>query len=121
VLARVQSDDDTSPLYRAVTDGVTTLSAEEQTASGEPVGTRALVVLTDGRDSGSGTDLNDAVDRVRDRGVRIVVVALGGLRCAEAGLGTLADATGGECVESDPADVPGRVQELIAQLRGGRS
>jgi hypothetical protein len=29
--------------------------------------------------------------------------------------------TGGECVASDPADVAGRVQELVTQLRGGQS
>ncbi len=76
-------------------------------------------MLTDGRDNASGTGLDDVRDRVTGRGVRIVVVALGGVRCAEAGLATLADATGGECVESDPADVPGRVQEFVTQLRGG--
>jgi Ca-activated chloride channel homolog len=119
-LARVQPGGGT-PLFRAVTDGVTTLSAGDETASGEPVGTRALLVLTDGRDNASGTGLDDALSRVTGRGVRIVVVALGGVRCAEAGLGTLADATGGECVESDPADVPGRVQEFVTQLRGGLS
>ncbi|HEX5810895.1 MAG TPA: substrate-binding domain-containing protein [Pseudonocardia sp.] len=119
-LARVQPGGGT-PLFRAVTDGVTALSARDETASGERIGTRALIVLTDGRDNASGTTLDDAVGRVTGRGVRIVVVALGGVRCAEAGLATLADATGGECVESDPADVPGRVQEFVIQLRGGRS
>jgi hypothetical protein len=110
-----------APLIRAVTDGVTALSADGETASGEPVGIRALLVLTDGRDNASGTTIDDALDRVTGRGVRIVVVALGGIRCAEAGLGALADATGGECVESDPADVPGRVQEFVTRLRGGQS
>jgi Mg-chelatase subunit ChlD len=118
--ARVQPDGGT-PLFRAVTDGVTTLSAGAETASGEPIGTRALLVLTDGRDNASGTTLDDTVDRVAGRGVRIVVVALGGVRCAEAGLATLADATGGECVESDPADMPRRAQEFVTQLRGGGS
>ena len=119
-LARVQPGGGT-PLFRAVTDGVTALSASDEAASGERIGTRALVVLTDGRDNASGTALNDVGDRVTGRGVRIVVVALGGVRCAEAGLATLADETGGECVESDPADVPGRVQEFVTQLRGGQS
>jgi Mg-chelatase subunit ChlD len=119
-LARAQPGGGT-PLFRAVTDGVTALSASDEAASGERIGTRALVVLTDGRDNASGTALNDVRDRVTGRGVRIVVVALGGVRCAEAGLATLADATGGECVESDPADVPGRVQEFVTQLRGGQS
>ena len=119
-LARVQPGGGT-PLFRAVTDGVTALSASDQAASGEHIGTRAVVVLTDGRDSGSGTALDDVRDRVTGRGVRIVVIALGGVRCAEAGLATLADETGGECVESDPADVPGRVQEFVTQLRGGQS
>lgn len=119
-LARVQPGGGT-PLYRAVTDGVTTLSASGEAASGEHIGTRALLVLTDGRDNTSGTTLDEVVARVTGRGVRIVVVALGGVRCAEAGLATLADATGGECVESDPADVPGRVQEFVTQLRGGQS
>ena len=119
-LARAQPGGGT-PLFRAVTDGVTALSAGDQAPSGERIGTRALVVLTDGRDSASGTALNDVRDRVKGRGVRIVVVALGGVRCAEAGLATLADETGGECVESDPSDVPGRVQEFVTQLRGGQS
>ena len=119
-LARVQPGGGT-PLFRAVTDGVTALSASDEAASGERIGTRALVVLTDGRDNASGTVLDDVRDRVTGRGVRIVVVALGGVRCAEAGLATLADETGGECVESDPADVPGRVQEFVTQLRGGQS
>ena len=119
-LARVQPGGGT-PLFRAVTDGVTALSASDEAASGERIGTRALVVLTDGRDNASGTALDDVMDRVTGRGVRIVVVALGGVRCAEAGLATLADETGGECVESDPADVPGRVQEFVTQLRGGQS
>ena len=119
-LARVQPGGGT-PLFRAVTDGVTALSASDEAASGGRIGTRALVVLTDGRDNASGTALNDVRDRVKGRGDRIVVVALGGVRCAEAGLATLADETGGECVESDPADVPGRVQEFVTQLRGGQS
>ena len=119
-LARVQPDGGT-PLFRAVTDGVTALSAGDEATSGERIGTRALIVLTDGRDNASGTTLDDAVDRVTGRGVRIIVVALGGVRCAEAGLATLADATGGECVESDPADVRGWVQEFVTQLRGGQS
>lgn len=108
-----------TPLFRAVTDGVTALSASDRAASGERIGTRALLVLTDSRDSASGTALNDVRDRVKGLGVRIVAVALGGVRCAEAGLATLADETGGECVESDPSDVPGRVQEFVTQLRGG--
>ena len=105
-----------APLFRAVTDGVATLSADDA-AGGE----RALIVLTDGQDNGSGIGSGDAAKDVTGRGVRIVVVVLGGARCAEAGLSALAEVTGGECVASDPADVAGRVQEFVTQLRGGRS
>jgi Ca-activated chloride channel homolog len=105
-----------APLFRAVTDGVATLSADDA-AGGE----RALIVLTDGQDNGSGISSGDAAKNVTGRGVRIVVVVLGGVRCAEAGLSALAEVTGGECVASDPADVAGRVQEFVTQLRGGQS
>ena len=107
-LARVQPGDGT-PLFRAVTDGVTALSASE-TASGERIGTRALIVLTDGRDNASGTTSTTRWSGSPAAGPHRRGGPRRGVRCAEASL-ALADATGGSAVESDPADVPGRVQE----------
>ena len=54
-LTRVQPGGGT-PLFRAVTDGVTALSASDEAASGERIGD-PVVVLTDGRDNASGTAL----------------------------------------------------------------
>ncbi len=119
-LARVAPTGGT-PLLRGVVDGVATLTAGDGAEPDDRTGTRALVVLTDGQDTTSGVAPDEAARTVAGRGVRVVVVALGDVRCVETGLAGLAAATGGECVESDPAGVPDRVREFVTQLRGGRS
>jgi Ca-activated chloride channel homolog len=110
-----------TPLFRAVIDGVSALTAGDEREPDDRTGMRALVVLTDGVDTTSGVAPAEAARQVAGRGVRIVVVALGDVRCADAGLAGLADRTGGECVQSSAAALPEQVQQIVSQLRGGQS
>ncbi len=119
-LGRVEPEGGT-PLFRAVIDGVSLLTAGDGAEPDDRTGTRALVVLTDGVDTTSGIAPGEAAREVAGRGVRVVVVALGDVRCADAGLAGLAGRTGGQCVESDPAALSEQVQEIVSQLRGGLS
>jgi Mg-chelatase subunit ChlD len=118
-----------APLFRAVVDGVSALAATTLrpttpptagvTPPEDPVSKRALIVLTDSEDSGSGLSARDAADQIGRRGVRVIVVTLGDARCARAGLPQLVEETGGDCVDADTATGVGRVAEIVDELRGG--
>lgn len=116
-LQGVRSEGDT-PLYRALVDG-----AEEVSRTGgpdSPRAFRAVVVLTDGEDTASDIGAEEAVEVADARNVRIVVVTLGEIRCASAGLIALTRSTGNRCVDADPTDPSRQVAEVVADLKGGR-
>jgi Ca-activated chloride channel family protein len=116
-LRNVRSNGDT-PLYRALVDG-----AEQVSRTGgpdSPRAFRAVVVLTDGEDTASDIGAKEAVEVAEARNVRIVLVTVGEVRCASAGLIALTASTGNRCVDADPTDPSRQVAEVVADLKGGR-
>ena len=115
-LQNVRSDGDT-PLYRTLVDG-----AEQVSRTGgpdSPRAFRAVVVLTDGEDTASDIGAKEAVEVADARNVRIVLVTVGDVRCASAGLIALTASTGNRCVDADPTDPSRQVAEVVAELKGG--
>jgi hypothetical protein len=120
-----------TPLLRSVVDGVTALSprvlrtpapaapAPDDPSAADPVGVRALVVLTDGEDTSSGITADDAAFQILDKGVRVVVVTLGEIRCTGEGLRGIVGTSGGDCVDADTSTVGERVAEIVDELKGG--
>ncbi|WP_281899518.1 trypsin-like peptidase domain-containing protein [Micromonospora humidisoli] len=102
-----------TPLHRTIDDGV-----RELRRPGDPEGyLRALVVLTDGRDTASG----DLVPRLDGQPpVRLYVLAVGEASCADRvrdrALRQAARSTGGECREVAAETIDQRLTELFAQL-----
>ena len=115
-LQAIRSDGDT-PLYRTLVDG-----AEQVSRTGgpdSPRAFRAVVVLTDGEDTVSDISADDVVKVAKARNVRIVLVTVGDVRCASAGLIALTASTGNRCVDADPTDPSRQVAEVVAELKGG--
>jgi hypothetical protein len=54
------------------------------------------------------------------RGVRLIVVTIGEVRCADAGLGAVTTATAGECVDADLANLDAALSTVTAGLWGER-
>lgn len=81
-----------TPLYEAIRRGAATLRAGP--GDGDPL--RTLVVLTDGKDT-SGQARPTAAQTA---GVRVFVIAVGAVTCADAGLRRLAEGTGGRCFDA---------------------
>jgi Mg-chelatase subunit ChlD len=102
-----------TPLYRAVADGV----AGVRTGAGPRI--RAVVVLTDGDDSGS--DLNPAQfgRLVRGKGIPVFVVAVGDARCRAGDLAVIVRETNGTCYDTDFDNLDARLDGLFAALFGG--
>ncbi|MFI7603077.1 caspase family protein [Actinoplanes sp. NPDC049681] len=81
-----------TPLYEAVRRGAEALRREPGT--GDP--RRTLVVLTDGKNTGAHPRPTPA----QTAGVRVVVIAVGDVTCADADLRRLTGDTGGSCFEA---------------------
>jgi Mg-chelatase subunit ChlD len=79
---------------------------------------RAVVVLTDGEDT-SGLAPSDVVSLVRDKGVRVFIVAVGEASCSGELLAGVTQATGGTCYPADFTTVADRLTKLFAQLWKG--
>jgi hypothetical protein len=102
-----------TPLFRTVIDGVNRLAPGDQT----PV--NAVVVLTDGSDTASGIPAAAAKADVAGRGVRVIVITIGEVRCTDAGLHDIVTATAGDCFDADVSNLDDTVQS-VARLWGGR-
>ncbi|MEV4641047.1 caspase family protein [Actinoplanes sp. NPDC049548] len=81
-----------TPLYEAVRRGAAALRQGPDT--GDP--RRTLVVLTDGKNTGAQPRPTPA----QTAGVRVVVIAVGDVTCADAGLKRLTGDTGGSCYDA---------------------
>jgi uncharacterized protein with von Willebrand factor type A (vWA) domain len=115
-LQNLTSGGDT-PLYRTLVDGAERVSRTGGPDS--PRAFRAVVVLTDGEDTASDIGARDVVEVANARNVRIVLVTVGDVRCASAGLIALTASTGNRCVDADPTDPSRQVAEVVAELKGG--
>ena len=102
-----------TPLYRAIVDGVVALSPAD------PGRANALVVLTDGRDHGSGVTGPDMVAAVRSLGIRVFVVAIGEATCGTQAIRDVTRNTGGGCLEAAPDSLDATLTELFRLLWGG--
>lgn len=102
-----------TPLNRSIVDGVAAL------VPADPERVTALVVLTDGEDSGSGISREQLVDSVRDKGVKVFVVATGEASCASHSITDVTELTGGRCLEVNVASLDSRLTALFGVLWGG--
>ena len=109
--------DGPTPLFRAVVQGVATLAPADPAAR-DPFGVRAVVVLTDGENTVPGLSVDDVVRAVTDRGVRVVVVALGEIRCAGGGLPAIIATSGGACIDPDTSAGDEGVLTIVDRLKG---
>ncbi|MEV4415242.1 substrate-binding domain-containing protein [Catellatospora sp. NPDC049609] len=100
-----------TPLYRTVADAVPAVRADTSSV-------QALVVLTDGEDTGSGPSRAQVLDRIRGQGVRVFVVAVGEASCGGA-VAELAEATGGTCRQASFDSLPGAVADIFSLLWKG--
>jgi Mg-chelatase subunit ChlD len=87
-----------TPLRRALSQGVSALLRRPAGASGGLAPIRALVVLTDGRDTVGGPDPARVADRAHAGGVRVLVVATGSADCSSSTLKTVVRRSGGRCL-----------------------
>jgi Mg-chelatase subunit ChlD len=111
-LSTVRPRGDT-PLYRAIVDGVTSLGPGDRERE------TALVVITDGEDFGSDVNADQLLDSVRDKGVRVFVVAVGEARCATGVLRSVTDATGGDCLATGFGNLDAQLDTLFGLLWKG--
>ena len=78
--------------------------AAGQQLAGRDSTTRAIVLLTDGRDNASVADVQSALKVVSGAHVRVFAVGLAGAKLDRADLQTIVDRTGGEFIEVQSAD-----------------
>jgi VWFA-related protein len=79
---------------------------------------RAIIVMTDGRDTGSILKDNDPIDEARRQRVPIFPVGLSNSRLDAAYLKRLAELTGGQYEEAPkPADLTQKFEDVLAQLK----
>jgi Mg-chelatase subunit ChlD len=113
-LGGVQSAGNT-PLFRTIIDAAAAVRSSDRSSRVE-----AVVVVTDGEDTSSGVG-SDAVNAaVAGSGVRLVVVTIGEVRCADSGLADIATRTAGECVDTDLPNLDTALASAIAGLWSGR-
>jgi Mg-chelatase subunit ChlD len=101
-----------TPLLQTIADGVNDAAA----GVGEQIA--GLVVLTDGNDT-SGVDPAVVDGRVRGRGVRVFVIAIGEANCGAFALRDITAHTGGACYDAAPGAIGDILQDLFALLWGG--
>ncbi|GHJ48369.1 hypothetical protein Cs7R123_57110 [Catellatospora sp. TT07R-123] len=97
-LRRLWPNGDT-PLYRAIAESAQVVRA----APGEPDDLRAVVVLTDGRDTSKPRPAAIEVPT----GVRVFVLAIGEASCADQLLSDVTEGSDGDCVEVRSVDLVG--------------
>lgn len=107
-----------TPLYGTVLDGMRELAAGSGTDR-----IRAMVVLTDGADSGGGPSLRETVEQLRRMptgDLRLYVIATGEARCDSSGpLYQLVRAGRGACLTAGAEAVPETMAQLFENLWSG--
>lgn len=83
-----------TPLYQAIAAGI------EEVGPGDDEWTTALIVITDGEDTGGGPSPAELAAQVRNGGPRVFVVAVGEATCADPDLSQIITASGGGCVHA---------------------
>lgn len=106
-----------TPLLRTIVDAAAALDHPGTDGTTE---VNAVVVVTDGEDTSSGIGPQTVVEQLTGRGIRLVVVTIGEVSCAAAGLGVAAAATGGECRDADLSTLDTVLAAATVGLWGGR-
>ena len=90
-----------TPLHQAFQTGVRLLLDRPADATSRPPTIRALVVMTDGRDTADGGTKPFVVARdARQGGVQVFVVAAGSIDCSLPDLTTITQSSGGRCINA---------------------
>jgi Ca-activated chloride channel homolog len=103
-----------TPLFRTMIDAAAALDPDD------PTHVDAVVVVTDGEDTSSGIGVDAVRAALAESGVRVIVIAIGEIRCSGSGLTVITTATGGECYDATLADLETTVDVATAGLWGGR-
>ncbi|OJF14270.1 hypothetical protein BG844_10705 [Couchioplanes caeruleus subsp. caeruleus] len=99
-----------TPLHAAIRRGAATLRSEPGGADPR----RTLVVLTDGKDTGGRPPPTPA----QTAGVRVVVIAVGDVACADAGLRRLTEDTAGRCYDAGLGSLAPVLTRMFREIWG---
>ncbi|ANZ42123.1 hypothetical protein BBK82_45520 [Lentzea guizhouensis] len=102
-----------TPLHQAILDSAARIGTDDADH------VSAVIALTDGEDTTSPQTRADVAAALRDRPVRVFVVAVGDASCAAHALTTITDASGGECHDSTMDTLGDDLAALFRKLWGG--
>jgi Mg-chelatase subunit ChlD len=107
-----------TPLLRALDLGLNTLLSRP---AAKPEAIRALVMVTDGRDTVGGPNPGPATARARKAGVRVYVIATGSVDCSQPVLAAVTSDSGGRCMvaEDGPETTADALTAAIWGVSGG--
>ncbi|WP_434442744.1 VWA domain-containing protein [Lentzea sp. E54] len=102
-----------TPLHQAILDSLDRVGADDADH------VSAVIVLTDGEDTTSAQTRQEVVDVVRQKGIRVFVIAVGDASCAAHALTSITDTSGGECRDSTTDTLGDDLAELFRRVWGG--
>jgi Mg-chelatase subunit ChlD len=102
-----------TPLHQAILDSLDRVGADDADH------VSAVIALTDGEDTTSAQTRQDVVDAVRQKGIRVFVIAVGEASCAAHALTSITDASGGECRDSTTDTLGDDLAALFRRVWGG--
>lgn len=102
-----------TPLHQAILDSLDRVGANDADHIS------AVIALTDGEDTTSAQTRQDVVNAVRQKGIRVFVIAVGDVSCAAHALTSITDASGGECRDSTTDTLGEDLAALFRKLWGG--
>jgi Mg-chelatase subunit ChlD len=102
-----------TPLHQAILDSLDRVGANDADH------VSAVIALTDGEDTTSPQTRQDVVNAVRQKGIRVFVIAVGDVSCAAHALTSITDASGGECRDSTTDTLGDDLAALFRKLWGG--
>jgi Mg-chelatase subunit ChlD len=102
-----------TPLHQAILDSLDRVGANDADH------VSAVIALTDGEDTTSAQTRQDVVNAVRQKGIRVFVIAVGDVSCAAHALTAITDASGGECRDSTTDTLGDDLATLFRKLWGG--
>lgn len=115
-VSKLKADGSDTPLFKAIRAGVQGLAPADDEAQDI---VRALVVVSDGKDTDGGHGRKALIDAAKDRRVRIFVLAVGELSCSANHLTEIAEETGGVCREATPVTLDSALDRLVRGVWGG--
>ncbi|SER82004.1 von Willebrand factor type A domain-containing protein [Lentzea xinjiangensis] len=102
-----------TPLHQAILDSLDRAGADDANH------VSAVIALTDGEDTTSAQTRQDVVEAVRQKGIRVFVIAVGDASCAAHALTSITDAAGGECRDSTTDTLGDDLAALFRRVWGG--